>query len=107
MYIAIHTEMGESFRIYEGQLSTHLALRVDHVGVVPELVAQVLVDGVVEETVLPALFSPQKVVLKGGKMCSRIFSSILIFGLTSARMRQYRQVCADRRRSRGDRKDRM
>ena len=39
----------------------------------PELVAQVVVDGVVEEAVLPALFSPQKVVLKGGKSAAKHF----------------------------------
>ena len=46
------------------QWNSHLALRVDHVEVVPELIAQAVVDVAVEEAALPALLPPQKIVLR-------------------------------------------
>ena len=42
----------------------HLALGVDHVGVMLELVAQVVINVAVKEAALATLFSPQKVVLR-------------------------------------------
>ena len=47
-----------------GQFGTYFALRVDHVGILPEVVAQIVVDVTVEEATLPALFPPKKVILE-------------------------------------------
>ena len=101
----------------------HLALGVDHVGVMLELVAQVVINVAVKEAALATLFSPQKVVLRKKSsinmqptdmspdikvaLCVSVIFALGFKFLTSARMRQYRQVCAARRRSLGDRKDRM
>ena len=62
----------------EGDLNragAHLALGVDHVGVMLELVAQVVINIAVEEATLATLFSPQKVILEKIGALRYIFGS--------------------------------
>ena len=62
----------------EGDLNrggAHLALGVDHVGIVLELVAQVVINVAVEEAALATLFSPQKVILEKNRASRYIIGS--------------------------------